>query len=69
MAKNTDVQKLKALLKYWIEHNKEHSEEFQEWAEKVDAMNQPDVAVTIRQAVIEMDKATELLLRALKILG
>lgn len=29
-----DKEKLRALLDYWIEHNREHRDEFREWAEK-----------------------------------
>jgi hypothetical protein len=68
MAKN-DRQKLKIMLNYWIEHNREHGQEFSEWAEKAIAMGEPDVAQAIQQSVTEMDKATRLLSRALKKLG
>lgn len=30
-----EKEKLKILLKHWIEHNEEHAEEFREWAEKI----------------------------------
>jgi hypothetical protein len=30
----TEVKKLKALLTHWIEHTEEHSDEFEEWAQK-----------------------------------
>jgi len=29
-----DKEKLSTLLDYWIEHNREHRDEFTEWAEK-----------------------------------
>jgi len=69
MVKKTDKQKLITLLKYWIEHNREHSEEFQEWAKKTTAMGEPEVAKLIQQSIFEMDKVTELLSKALKRLG
>ena len=31
----TERGKLDVLLNYWIEHNKEHGEEYKEWTEKV----------------------------------
>ena len=30
-----DTGKRETLLGYWMEHNREHSQEFREWAEKV----------------------------------
>ena len=35
---NDDRAKLRTLLTYWIEHNEEHVEEFQERAEKAKAL-------------------------------
>ena len=58
--------KLKTLLNYWIEHNREHSQEFKEWAEKARQMGEAEVADEILQAVGNMDKVTEILLRTLK---
>jgi rubrerythrin len=56
-----DKEKLKTLLKYWIEHNREHSEEFQEWAEKAQKMGEGEVGGEIMKAVGNMDKVTEIL--------
>ena len=58
--------KLKTLLNYWIEHNKEHSQEFKEWADKAKVLGEAEVYEEMLQAVQEMDKASELLTRALK---
>lgn len=69
MVKKVDKQKLVTLLKYWITHNQEHSEEFQEWSEKAETMGESEVTKEIQQSIIEMDKATEHLLKALKKLG
>jgi nickel/cobalt transporter (NicO) family protein len=68
MAKE-DRQKLKTLLAYWIEHNREHGQEFNEWAEKAVEMGETEVAESIRQSVTEMDKATRLFSQALMKLG
>jgi rubrerythrin len=56
-----DKEKLKTLLKYWIEHNREHSEEFKEWAEKAQKMGEGEVGGEIMKAVGNMDKVTEIL--------
>jgi hypothetical protein len=65
MGKN-DKDKLKALLKYWIAHNLDHSVEFKEWSEKAGAMGEAEVAAEIKQAIAQMDKATALFIHSLK---
>jgi hypothetical protein len=57
--------KLETLLGYWIEHNREHSQEFREWADKAKEFGQAEAAGEMLAAVAEMDKASELLSRAL----
>ncbi|GAI40412.1 unnamed protein product [marine sediment metagenome] len=61
--------KLKTLLNYWIEHNKEHSQEFREWSDKVKELGEPEASQDIAEAVVEMDKVSEILTRALDKLG
>jgi rubrerythrin len=63
---NTEREKLKTLLKYWIAHNQDHSEEFREWAKKASAMGESEIATAINQAVTEMDKATALFAKSLQ---
>ncbi len=58
--------KLKILLGHWIEHNREHSEEFQSWAERAKALGEADVGEDISEAARELGKANECLSRALK---
>jgi len=58
--------KLKILLNYWIEHNKEHAHEFREWAEKAKSFGQAEVHDDVMRAVQQMSKANESLLSALK---
>jgi len=58
--------KLRALLNYWVEHNREHSQEFKEWADKAKVLGEVEVAEEILQAAQEMDKASGLLSRSLK---
>jgi nickel/cobalt exporter len=61
-----ETTRLKTLLNYWIGHNREHSQEFKEWAEKVKALGSIEASKEMLQAVREMDKASECLLRALR---
>ena len=58
--------KLRALLNYWVQHNREHSQEFKEWADKARALGEVKVAEEILQAAQDMDKASGLLSQSLK---
>lgn len=58
--------KLKALLNYWVAHNREHGQEFKEWADKAKALGEVEVAEEILQAARELDKASGLLSNSLK---
>jgi len=57
--------KLRTLLNYWIEHNKEHSQEFKEWADKAKALGEAEAGAEMLQAAQEMDKASQILSKAL----
>ncbi len=65
---NGEREKIKILLKHWIEHNKEHSQQFREWAEKAKGIGEPQTCEDILEAAQEMDKASDALLRALRAL-
>ena len=65
---NEERDKFRTLLGYWIEHNKEHSQEFKEWAGKVKDFGEAEISEEMLQAAREMDKASECLLRASEIL-
>jgi len=58
--------KLKTLLNYWVEHNREHSQEFKEWADKARVMGEAKVAEEMLRAVQAMDRASGLLSQSLK---
>ncbi len=62
----TEREKLRILLNHWIEHNKEHSQEFREWAEKAKAFGEAETSADILEAAQGMERANEPLLRALK---
>jgi endonuclease III-like uncharacterized protein len=63
---NTEREKIKILLNHWIEHNKEYSQEFREWAEKAKGLGEAETCDDILEAAQDMDKANEPLLRALR---
>jgi len=58
--------KLRTILNYWIEHNKEHSQEFREWADKAKAFGEAEVGEEILAAAQEMDKASKFLSKSLR---
>jgi len=61
---NKELTKIKTLLNYWIEHNREHSQEFKEWADKITATGEAEAGEDMKLAAQEMDKASEILSRA-----
>lgn len=64
----SERRKLEALLDYWIKHNKEHGQEFKEWAKKAGDAGEASVHSHILQAAQEMDEANKSLLKALEAL-
>jgi len=58
--------RLKTLLNYWVEHNREHGLEFKEWADKARALGEVEIAEEILQAAQAMDRASGLLSQSLK---
>ena len=63
---NDERAKLRTILNYWIEHNKEHSQEFREWANKAKALGEAEVSEEILAATQEMDKASQFLSQSLR---
>ena len=61
-----EKRKLRILLNHWIEHNREHAQEFGEWAEKAKSLGQATVHDDIMQAAQQMNKVNEFLLKALE---
>jgi len=54
----SDIQKrLHILLDYWIEHNREHEQEFRDWADKVTS-SLGEVAQQLQEAGIRMADAS-----------
>ncbi|MFP3879575.1 MAG: hypothetical protein ACLFVA_01290 [Dehalococcoidia bacterium] len=59
-----DVQeKLDTLLDYWIEHNKEHEQEFRDWAGEVVPLS-TEVSQHLQQAAAKMAAASRELTKA-----
>jgi len=63
---NNERAKLRTLLGYWIEHGREHSQEFTEWANRARGIGEPETASELLRAAQEMEKAARSLSRALR---
>lgn len=54
----SDIQeRLRILLDYWIEHNREHEQEFRDWAGKAASLSS-EVAQQLQEAAIRMADAS-----------
>jgi hypothetical protein len=58
--------KLRTFINYLIEHNREHSQEVREWADKAEAMGEAKAAGEMLQASQAMDKSVEHLSQSLR---
>lgn len=65
----TDLDKLRALLPHWIEHNAEHAAEFRTWVERAQTLGQEHAAEQLAAAIAKMDAANHHLQDALEHLG
>lgn len=59
---------MNVLLDYWIEHNKEHEQEFRDWADKVGSSS-AEVVERLHKASAKMAAATKELVKAKEILA
>jgi len=64
-----DIEKLRALLPHWLEHNQEHGAEFDTWADRAARAGQEVAAQQIRAAAEAMQRANDALQSALAELG
>jgi len=53
-------EKLIALIDYWIEHNREHEQEFRDWADRA-ASSSGEAAQRLQEAAARMAEASECL--------
>jgi len=66
MKTKEEKEKLGLLLVYWIEHNKEHAQDFKRWAEKAKGFGEfgTEVYEAIMEAVEHIEEANECLFKA-----
>jgi len=65
----TELEKLRALLPHWMEHNDEHAAEYERWAETALSAGENKAAELIRSASEQMAQAGLALQQALDELG
>jgi len=51
-------ERLRTLLDYWIEHNREHEQEFRDWADKPASLSS-EVAQQLQEAATRMADASK----------
>ncbi len=64
----TDAEKLKHLLKHWIEHNEAHIKNYSEWASKADSAGNKELSGILKQVADESEKLNGLFNKALEII-
>ncbi len=61
----TELEKLKHLLKHWIEHNDAHVINYSEWASKVDSLGEKELSDILSRIADESKKLNDLFNQAL----
>lgn len=65
----SDLDKLKLLLPYLIDHNREHAEELKEWRDKAKGNGMGEVSDDLTEVIHLSDRIVEHLRKALNKLG
>ena len=64
----TEIDKLKHLLKHWLDHNDAHIETYNEWASKAESLGEKELSEILNQIAEDSKKLNGLFDKALKIL-
>ncbi len=64
----TELEKLKHLLKHWIEHNDAHIQTYGEWASKTGSLGKEELSEILNQIVEESKKLNSLFSKASEII-
>ncbi len=63
------IEKLRVLLKHWIDHNGGHVAEFEKWRTTMAEENQKSTAKALGKAITQMDEVSATLQAALDEIG
>nr|QNO52058.1 hypothetical protein IPGHNFGK_00014 [Methanosarcinales archaeon ANME-1 ERB6] len=69
MKTEDEKEKLSLLLVYWIEHNKEHAQDFKRWAEKAKGFDEVEAYEAIMEAVEHMEEVNECLFKTFELIN
>jgi hypothetical protein len=59
-----DLAKVKHLMEHWIEHEREHAAAYEEWAEKIQHVeNGEEIAAALREAAQKLYESVECLIK------
>ena len=64
----TEIDKLKHLLKHWLDHNDAHIETYSKWASKAESLGEKELSGILNQIAEDSKKLNGLFDKALKIL-
>ncbi len=56
--------KLDKYLDFWIEHNKEHANEFLKWSQKIEEENLVEVSEYLKKAAEQITQSSQYLIKA-----
>ncbi len=62
----TELEKLKHLLKHWIEHNEAHVATYSGWAQKAESLGEKELSTILKQIAEESKKLEGLFKKALR---
>ena len=64
----TELEKLKHLLKHWIEHNDAHIKTYSEWASRTGSLGEKELSGILNQIVEESKRLNALFSKASEII-
>ncbi|GBE06463.1 hypothetical protein BMS3Abin10_02113 [bacterium BMS3Abin10] len=62
----TELEKLKHLIKHWMEHNDAHVKTYSEWASKAESLGEKELSGVLKQIAEESGKLEALFKKALE---
>ncbi len=64
----TDLEKIKHLLKHWLEHNEAHVSNYKEWASKAETLGEHELSHIIKQIADSSENLNELFVKAMDLI-
>jgi hypothetical protein len=64
-----EIERLKALLEHWLEHNVEHAESYGQWAKRLEEEGETEISLILRQIHAKAVEISNLFRKAKRLLG